>query len=535
MILMVESGSAVNFYSLPLVMWFCRTNSAALASDEVIVSRHLSLLRIPLPGCAPEARFFMVRLLKQYGSQDEFTGGIKEFAASFGVREELISGVFRELVQNGYLKERRVGGRRGRPSRYFGWGTTIGLLGEKVIRHVPLIEELLAVELRGRLKNERLKLTLSNRLLLAVLLAHSDSSGVVTGLGLAGLSALTGLNRDQLFYQLRKLEYAGYLRPFVSGITGTGLFGASPGHHFVNLKHPGFGSVRRRGVLLVYSEADTIAWIDTEAHSIGALAQHLNGFPNPGAQGALSRVDIASKYIPCDANFLEFAKLLVGPLKTRHGEEFLQAKLNRYASYILNNHWHDLEDGAKKVDKARLTKEPLAAFHSPKLTDLINQDCFGFKAQEVGPPTREMGMLITFLREAALWVAVKAWRCMNKSKTWWRDTECGLEIPFEDMEHVIFACKGVRGPLGLSIDSYYKSGENESSKCLYINGAAGRTHVIEDEFKLEDMRRCRYGLLGVSKKYPTATSHERNRGPDHENYSSERGDALHGAVTVNDL
>lgn len=497
---------------------------------------HLSLLRTPLSGCSPEAKFFLIRFVQRYGYQEEFVGHIKEVAKTFGVREDLISRVFDELVKSRYLTKRTVGGRRGRPSPHYGWGRTKECepLPEKLL-HVPLMDELLLVDLTGRSKSQRHKLTLSNRLLLAVLLDWSDSSGVVTGVGLTRLAALTGLNADRLSYQLRKLEYEGYLRPFVSGVTATTLFGASPGHHFVNLKHPGFGLGRRVGVLLVYSDGDTLSSIDTEAHSICELAERINRYPSRGP----ATIARASKYIPCDATFLTFAKLLAGQLLERRGQVFLQAKLNRYASYILNNHWKDLEQGAEKVEKARRTNEPFEAFHSPGLTTLIAQDCFGFKAKDVGPPIREVAemrsSLLIFFAEAALWIAVKAWRCMNQSQTWWRDTGKLLDASFEEMEHVIFMSKGGRGgPVNMSIDSYCRDGRSGSSKCIYVNGARGRTYVLEDELQMEDMHRELYGL-NVNKKYPAATSHERNKGPDHENCSSERSDAVHRPIPVHDL
>jgi hypothetical protein len=406
-------------------------------------------------------------------------------------------------------------------------------LAEKLL-HVPLMDELLLGGLTGRSKNQRLKLTLSNRLLLAVLLDCSDSSGVVTGVGLTKLAALTGLTPDRLSYQLPKLADEGYLRPFVSGVTTTTLFGASPGHHFVNLKHPGFGTGRRVGILLVYSDGDPL-WVDTEARSICDLARRINDNPNFGP----AMIAKESKYIPCDVTFLTFAKLFAGQLLSQRGEVFLQAKLNRYASYILNNHWKDLKKGAEKVEKARLTNEPLEAFLSPGLTTLIEQDCFGFKARDVGPPIPEVSAmrtsLLTFLMETALWVAIKAWWCMNQSQTWWRDTERLLDTSFEEMEHVIVMSKGGRNdPVNMSIDSYCRDGRSGSSKCIYANGAQGRTYVLENEFQFEGVHRKLYGL-SVNKKYPAARSHERNRGPDHENHSSERGDAVHRPMSVHDL
>jgi hypothetical protein len=409
-------------------------------------------------------------------------------------------------------------GGRGRPSRYYEW--TDSSESVHVPFHTSIIDELLSAKLTGRSREDRLELSFSNRVLLAVLLARSDSCGVVSDMGMAELSRLTGLNRDRLMYQLRKLELVGCLRPFVPGITATTLFGAAPGHHYINLKHPAFGEARRAGVLFVYWTAEK-RFMDSLAHSIWRLARDINGLGEKGTRLDM-RIKLARKAIPCSATFPEFAKFFTKQFFNGGGVTFLQAKLCRYASFILTKHWEALEAPYSWAEEVPTKAQP--AFKSAELASWIEHDCFSFvtnKGRFLTPQAvKGWSSLIEFMTEVAFWMASKARSCMESSKIKRLDHPPAPNIAFSEMEHVIFFCAGSRATgLVMSIDSYYRDGRPGSSMCLSLNASIGRLKVLDDELKLSDESRLKVGML-VDKKYSRPLSHERNRGSNHENHSS---------------
>lgn len=75
-----------------------------------------------------------------------------------------------------------------------------------------------------------------NRVLLAVLYLHADACGVVKGLGMSDLGKYAGiLTKDQLESQLEKMTRLGYICARVSGVTGRYMFGRSNGAFFLNV------------------------------------------------------------------------------------------------------------------------------------------------------------------------------------------------------------------------------------------------------------------------------------------------------------
>ena len=79
-------------------------------------------------------------------------------------------------------------------------------------------------------------LTPANRITLSILLAHANRCGVVRNLGHALLAKLTGLiTQDRLDSQINKLTELGYIYSQIAGVTGKYLFGRQTGAFFLNL------------------------------------------------------------------------------------------------------------------------------------------------------------------------------------------------------------------------------------------------------------------------------------------------------------
>lgn len=391
-------------------------------------------------GCSPEAKFFFTRLLYLYGPSQVFAGRVKDIARTFRVRDRVISRVLEELTKSRYLKRHEERARKGRPKRSYECiePRSFSFAAES-IAHESRVEVLLNDQ-EGRAKEVRLELSFSNRLLLAVLLCHSDYTGVVTGVGMTALAALTGMTRDRLKYQLRKLEAAGYLRPSVAGMTSSGLFGGAKGLYFINLRHPCFAGDGRSGTTISVTADAPRGKLPAEL--IIHLAKSLN-FRSVDQQRmeayAKVAVGLAPEWLPCEDEFVQFWPLFSGQLGTTAGRNFLQAKLNLYASYLLTNCWADLNDAAHL--------EPPA-----ELLELIDRECFGFRRDKklAEAPDLELQQALTrFLYRIALRIAQLLHRPLkDKGKGRYR----------EGMTYVVWACERKGDEMTFKADAYDNEG-----------------------------------------------------------------------------
>src|SRR5690606_32792903 len=74
------------------------------------------------------------------------------------------------------------------------------------------------------------RLSIQNRVFLALLWGLADRYGIVRNTGLSGLGEMAGnMTRDQVCSQLAKLERLGYVKSRVGGISASRIFGRSEG------------------------------------------------------------------------------------------------------------------------------------------------------------------------------------------------------------------------------------------------------------------------------------------------------------------
>ena len=112
--------------------------------------------------------------------------------------------------------------------------------------HQPKIQQLLEYnEVPPHLR--RHQLTIQQRVLLMVLLAHASPTGVVTSVTRAELATQTGINHQRLRYECKNLKRYGYLRSTVDGGNFDRLVGRRSGAYFIELHHKAFGAEKPGG------------------------------------------------------------------------------------------------------------------------------------------------------------------------------------------------------------------------------------------------------------------------------------------------
>ncbi len=106
---------------------------------------------------------------------------------------------------------------------------------------IPISKSHVEVKKKSKDKKNLKPLRPSTRVLLSVLYSNADATGVVKGLGMSALGNSAGMLSDRLESQIDKLIELGYIWSKVSGVTGKFGFGRSTGTIFLNVFDDGLG------------------------------------------------------------------------------------------------------------------------------------------------------------------------------------------------------------------------------------------------------------------------------------------------------
>lgn len=106
-------------------------------------------------------------------------------------------------------------------------------------------------------RRRRLRLTLPNRWLLMVLLAHADTPGVITSLGISKMRVLTGMSRSRIDRQLKKLVDLGIVAHHEPGRYSHQAKNRKTSIYLLDLAHHSFGKYTRTPVTIVSPPSST--------------------------------------------------------------------------------------------------------------------------------------------------------------------------------------------------------------------------------------------------------------------------------------
>ena len=189
---------------------------------------------------SPEGRFLLLCLLYEYSVESkEIDISVEQLVSKYGVTRTVCSEVskFLSLPKNKLAQIRRT------KVRYCEFDSVSlsklssdfdnGQYGN--VHRFTIVDLLTKKSKLGCAKNE-CDLSVSNLLLLIILLIHSDSSGSVERLSKAKIRKMMGgISSDRLKSQLKKLSEMEYVFISQSGGTGRKLFGKTPNNYLLNL------------------------------------------------------------------------------------------------------------------------------------------------------------------------------------------------------------------------------------------------------------------------------------------------------------
>jgi len=359
-------------------------------------------------GLSADEKYFLIRMLCIYGYGSLKMDGyldktVNELERLLGMSDYQIKKVRDGLLEKGYLirpeQIEQLERYRGRPRVKFAFSSSvirkIKTVNEHEIDddHKPRIERLLLWGW-GLTPPKQKDLTPSNRILLAVLYANANACGAVYNLGVMQLAKLSGLKtKDSTENQLDKLTKLGFILDRVSGISGKVIWKKlATGAFFLNVLNDQLMTSNKAPFLLLMKSDGIFGYQGQLASnrmiSIASLKSDLRKEVKVATNFEGERLfEFSCKplnYVPawdegisdeeCEwmfqSEFVEGLKFALKDFrKIWYLQQFMEYKINRYASLMLSQHWEQVQSSFTVVETvmSELRKDILAAKFREKL------------------------------------------------------------------------------------------------------------------------------------------------------------------------
>jgi len=453
---------------------------------------HRIMVPMELRSISPEAKFFLVRFVQLYGLRSSVRLGVKELSQATDVTDRVVSRSLRELVEFGLFVHTKIREGKGRPkSEYTCSLLTVNLLQERCKNAASIHDAKIDYVLNGAGGRNNVKLSITNRLLTALLLNYANKFGVIRNLGLSDLSKRTGLNRDRVKTQLHKLHSLGVIRSSVPGATDSQLFGPTKSIYFLNLHSALLNQGNQSALILIRTgENDLNLNSLNEACWIIHAADLCKG-------DAFDLGVWMLDFLPRNKKYERLAALFYPRVKSLKILPLLQVKIEEYASALLSRYWNSLP-------KTRPDTEEL--FFDNEIVTQIKKDFAppGAKTVELemeGPLYERTNLMAEFIYHVAFLLACRIIRIFPVIE----------RMPYKRMDFLILPNSN-QGRFG---NTYTGSRtllviphENLSTRYCYVIKRSESGEFSYEEFKHEDdiatERRLEYGLLSkkaVPKRY----------------------------------
>lgn len=290
----------------------------------------LRVLMSDLPGLGPEERFVLAAFLMQFGDAGPVQLTVRDLAERLSVSPQQWMRTADRLRKGGFLLTKVVPQGRGRPSRSYEISPSLilskevadcALVNKKIIRCLLSCRNIFESESGGSISAKQVgeragyktpparggdgRLSVSNRLLLAVLVLHANKLGAVRDVGMLKLRKMTGIDEVNLKPRLHRLALMGFIRRIVPGVSRS-IFVRSKVSttYFLNFNHPQLLPAAVTAVLAIYERSGYRKEALTNAAPSAVL------------------------------NFLEYVK--------DEAFDILCLRLSEHTAYMLGEHWHEL-------------------------------------------------------------------------------------------------------------------------------------------------------------------------------------------------
>lgn len=424
---------------------------------------HQVLLLAELRGISAATKLFLVKLLQRFPDKTSFHFGVKALASELAVTDRVVTNALNELVALDYLVRSVSITGRGRPTPTYCMGGAYEKVIKADLRERQLAQGLLVDRVLESRHSDKIEgLSSSNRLLLAVLLGHSDRVGSVIGLGRSRLCRLTGLTSSSVLRQLKKLLALKSIRAVARGVMASDMFGVVPSTFFLNLQNPTRCVVGEPANFFTYTFVrDSTLYVSGFMTRYPADRILLIGDRYRRQMDSKTYEHIwyeARNTLPDLVRIKEVSTLLEDKrVSWKRLSVILQSRLDEYASFLLSHHWKRLAFETYTTDPVLVDK---IKCHLRSSSDEIG-------TTKGGTTSRQQDLALLLHDASVRWA-----RWVQQMMEW------VVGIPYERMDHVILPSTNKLGwILKLVILSYSDSSDTPLG-CYELSVAPGETQSI---------------------------------------------------------
>ncbi len=292
-----------------------------------------------------DVKFFLVKLLQSYNIDDVLQIPVKQYKTIFGVTDRVVTKSLKCLLEKEVLALQVKYGGKGRPcnSYIFTDSFRAKLKNEAGNNccHPELIGLLLLKNVGSKQGSNKLiektySIGLPTRVLLIVMLYHSNINGVLSDLSASELADTSGLSLDSVKNNIRKLKAKRYVRCSVGGIPKNLIFNKAYSHYFLNLTYIKSSSGVRSIVIL-----DPVMRLSESARILRCARSSKEIEPINGKSALFDCVYTRNRWSKADLQ--KILPLFNVGYKHRLNE-YLQLRLQGYASALLSDDWCKLDE-----------------------------------------------------------------------------------------------------------------------------------------------------------------------------------------------
>lgn len=370
------------------------------------------------PKLTPEARWLLLQWSRSPGLGETFNCSVRDLFRHIGMPEHHARPALKLLIRQGYIVSTLIKKGRGRPSSCHRVSEEFrellnhicpSALHQTELAHLCLqainAKEAACQQPQKLMtgKERASRLSISNYWLLAVLLAHANTPGIVTGLSQSKLMALTGMPKTTVLRQLSKLKRLGLIAHHERGRMTREDERHMSSVYILNLQHQallGEDSLGMSAVLIPLGGPDRANVISGCFRAAAVLARLFKSanwateriqsiFDETEPAPSKSRNNRAAINSCLDALWdyqssarsllpsLNLSESLANSLINVHDagmEPIMSAHLQCYAMWLLSSHWNEID---------RLHRQPER--HIKSVMAAIGHDCSGLTIVDDDP------------------------------------------------------------------------------------------------------------------------------------------------------
>jgi hypothetical protein len=195
---------------------------------------YIQSLLLTIKGLSPEGKYLLVQLIRCFDIHNTIDSSAVQLAKLCGVSRKVIVPSMTILSEAGLISITNKG--KVKKAYQFSSGFVEALEATKKYRQPLSYSKALIDELLDSNCDKHDSLNVSHKLLLSLLLAHADSFGIVHDFSIADISKFTGMKRERIRTQIRKLTDLKYIIYRISGINHDFMFGKKKGAFYLEIK-----------------------------------------------------------------------------------------------------------------------------------------------------------------------------------------------------------------------------------------------------------------------------------------------------------